>query len=299
MKLIDKTLTDASRNAKTALHNWRDTYTSESGKTFKNYCDEGAPTGIIWDLLTDGLETDIFYNKAKLRKALFDEQGEICCYCGCSITLAKGKTAIEHFLAKMADKFKNTYDYDNLMLSCEGFEAHSVQDYFVQKGDTWKIIADKFEMKVQQLQQDNPTEFVKNEQPRVNAQLTITKPPTFCDNHKGEKMDEIIDPKQKPDCWDRLIYKSDGSISFDEKDKVAEKTMGVLNLNASTLVQKRQKAWKDARDAFDSDDICQYCLDTNDFVGLLERTNALYKETLNQTFELCVVHRAYLKQQIE
>ena len=226
-------------------------------------------------------------------------------YCGCSITLLKGKTAIEHFLAKMANKFKNTYDYDNLMLSCEGFEAHSVQDYFVQKGDTWKIIADKFEMTVQklkqdnqELKQDNSTKFTKNEQPTVNRKLTITKPPTFCDNHKGEKMDEIIDPKQKPDCWDRLIYKNDGSISFDEKDKIVEKTINILNLNASTLVQKRQKAWKDARDAFDSDDICQYCLDTDDFLGLLERTNALYQEMLNQTFELCVVHRAYLKQQM-
>jgi uncharacterized protein (TIGR02646 family) len=299
MKLIDKTLTEASKNARIALHNWRDTYESESGKTFKDYCDEDASTGIIWALLTDGLETDDFYNKAKLRKALFDEQREICCYCGCSIKLAKGKTAIEHFLAKMADKFKNTYNYDNLMLSCEGFEAHAIQDYFVQKGDTWKLIADKFEMVVQKLQQDNPTEFTKNEQPRVNARLTITKPPTFCDNQKGEKTDVIIDPKQKPDCWDRLIYKSDGSISCDEKDEIAKKTIEILNLNAITLVKKRQKAWKDARAAFDSDGICQLCIDTDDFVGLLQRTNDLYQQMFNDTFHLCVVHRAYLKQQIE
>ena len=70
MKLIDKTLTDASRNAKTALHNWRDTYTSESGKTFKNYCDEGASTGIIWNLL---INTDDFLGLLERTNALYQE----------------------------------------------------------------------------------------------------------------------------------------------------------------------------------------------------------------------------------
>ena len=68
MKLIDKTLTEASKNARIALHNWRDTYESGSGKTFKNYCDEDASTGVIWGLLerTNALYQEIRHQTFEL-----------------------------------------------------------------------------------------------------------------------------------------------------------------------------------------------------------------------------------------
>ena len=66
----------------------------------------------------DGLTGD---NKKLLRKRLLEDQGYICCYCGCEIEDNK-HTKIEHIKCQE----KNTglaLKYENMLVSCDGGDA--------------------------------------------------------------------------------------------------------------------------------------------------------------------------------
>lgn len=84
----------------------------------------------------------------RLKKTMLDEQGYICCYCEKAIgRLKKSDCDIEHFMPRNPDsKTLNSQeceqcrnaqlDYTNLMVSCKGEDAYSL-DHCNHKKDNW------------------------------------------------------------------------------------------------------------------------------------------------------------------
>lgn len=90
------------------------------------------------------------YDKKRLKEYLLREQGFICCYCGKRLSIEKIEhTSIEHLNIKSEDKSK-TYDYFNLLASCLG--GSRIELHKVEAGETLNIIADKYEVSVEHLQ---------------------------------------------------------------------------------------------------------------------------------------------------
>ncbi len=58
--------------------------------------------------------------KQALRKRLLEDQGYICCYCGCRI-FNNGTTHIEHIKCQHHNE-KDDLDYNNMLVSCDGGE---------------------------------------------------------------------------------------------------------------------------------------------------------------------------------
>jgi uncharacterized protein (TIGR02646 family) len=287
MKFIDKT-TQTSQVSANKLHHWRDNFRSEQNLSFRQICDiEGMTTDFVWNLLKNYIGTD--YSESELREALWTEQHGICCYCGCE--LISLKTVIEHFLAKEYDKYARTFTYQNLFMSCDG-NAHS-KKHTIQKGETWESIATKYDMSVTELKNKNALQVF-----RLKSNLTIIPPPRHCDAAKLSIKTPIINPTVLPDCWDRFPYKSDGSIDENKADALTKATIKVLNLNTESLKKKRKAAWKDAKNAYDKDVEIGNCYDNDDYKGILKRTRELLELELNQTYHLCVIHRAYLQKEL-
>lgn len=288
MKFINKTTPESKANAK-RLHRWRNNFTNEKNLNFRQICDiEGITSDQVWNLLKNYTGTD--YSESDLREALWTEQKGICCYCGCE--LDRLKTVIEHFLAKEANKYKRTYTYKNLLLSCDG-NAHSTR-HTIQEGETWNSIALKYEMSVEDLKTKNwGTIF------RIKTDLTIIPPPKHCDAHKENKPDRIINPTELPDCWNRLPYQPNGSIDETKADDLAKETIRVLNLNAPPLIAKRKAAWKDADSAYSQDEEILKFNEEGDWQGILKRTKELLDEQFEKTSHLCVVYRAYFSKQLQ
>ena len=283
MKYINKTTNEALFAAQ-QLHAWRDAFHNESGQSFIEICSDVASTSErVWDLLKNYTGED--YSQDLLREALKSEQGDICCYCGCE--LIDLRTVIEHFLRKSGDKCARTYNYLNLLLSCDG--NNFSKKHTIQEGETWETIATKYEMTVKELKNKNKQKVF-----RIKNNLTIIPPPRHCDAAKLSIDTPIINPTVLPDCWDRFPYKFDGSIDETKADDLAKATIEVLNLNAESLKRKRKAVWKDAKKAYSDDaEINQY-LDEEDTTAVLKRTRELLASELNQTYHLCIVRRAYL-----
>jgi uncharacterized protein (TIGR02646 family) len=84
----------------------------------------------------------------KLRRTLLQEQGYICCYCEKQIGVGTETDCdIEHFMPRHPDQRELTaaeckkcrdaqLDYTNMMVSCKGEEAYSV-DHCNHKKDNW------------------------------------------------------------------------------------------------------------------------------------------------------------------
>lgn len=71
----------------------------------------------------------------------------------------------------------------------------------------------------------------------------------------------------------------------DENDEKAKKTIEILNLKAIPLKEKRKKAWLLAREKFSNEE--EY-----DLISA-EAIRACWVQELNETYHLCVVHRAW------
>lgn len=97
---------------------------SDIPKSWLDYCNEH-------DILTDNMEPSeikkklepIFTNrtspaKEDLRTALVEDQGYICCYCGCRIE-TDNKTIVEHLKSKKSSPGL-ILDFNNLLASCDG-----------------------------------------------------------------------------------------------------------------------------------------------------------------------------------
>jgi uncharacterized protein (TIGR02646 family) len=75
-------------------------------------------------------------NKRKLKKYILEnEQFNLCCYCEKQITV--GLSHIEHIKPKSLDLASLTFDYANLLVSCEG-------NHFNEIGDTSKNTCGQF-----------------------------------------------------------------------------------------------------------------------------------------------------------
>ncbi len=81
---------------------------------------------------TAGLSTWSQYHsskKRKLKKFILDnEQFKLCCYCEKSITADKASSHVEHIKPKSLDITNLTFDYDNLLVSCEGNHFNEIGD---------------------------------------------------------------------------------------------------------------------------------------------------------------------------
>ena len=83
----------------------------EAPKEYQNYCRRNKAS---YDDLREENNREVY---DKLRVSLLEEQGYICCYCGCRITL--DNVTVEHL--KPRDKYKKQeLDYSNLLASCDG-----------------------------------------------------------------------------------------------------------------------------------------------------------------------------------
>lgn len=108
---------------KADLNAWKRTITAD---LIRKYRTDTVSGNDLWNLLGD---------KKDLKLALLREQGFLCCYCGCPIDIhslngensSLNNAQIEHLIPKgqrnLAGKYISkhlTYDYDNLLVSCQG-----------------------------------------------------------------------------------------------------------------------------------------------------------------------------------
>lgn len=293
MKYIDKNKPDSVIAAK-ALHDWRDNYINRDpndkkhyGKRFKEVCHELTPKE-AWKLLSNKKEQ-------KLRTALSKEQGYICCYCGRKIN---GDAVIEHFLPKGKDICERTYNYENLLLACDGNKDEGIHKTQVSRGDTWETLRDKIN---KQYSRNITVETLKSlnakiEQLSEGIEIKFNDP-RFCDASK-DNTEITIHPAQDKTCWERFEYFDDGTVKG--MDKEAEHAIKVLNLNASILEKDRKDAWSGFEESLETeiDDIIKEYDPTLDFKQALA---LLFDAELtdDKTYHLCVVKRSFMKKEIE
>ena len=276
---IDKNKTDGSKEAAEKLKDWKDNYISPSEQRLDVLCKTSAVKS-LWELLDRGES----YNKEKLRKDLHAEQHGVCCYCVCGVKNETAQSVIEHFKDKSCNPCENTYDYANLILSCNGNNWIIVK--LIKPSDTIEKFVEEYG-----LTEEKTKEIAKNFKPF--QRVTLPKPPNCCDKAKAQNEENaknqpdyvppIINPTLVIDCWKRFEYCDDGLIGG--KDDEAEKTIEVLNLNAEPLKEKRKKAWDNARTKFTDD----FDLSSKEKIE-----NCLKEELTKDPYHLCVVHRAYL-----
>lgn len=171
----------------------------EAPKEYQNYCRRNKAS---YDDLREENNREVY---DKLRVSLLEEQGYICCYCGCRITL--DNVTVEHL--KPRDKYKKQeLDYFNLLASCDGGQ----------------------------------NKRRKNKIATLNKNERDRQYPLYCNCKKGNS--EIPVTPLIDNCEERFKYDEKGNIFCKEGDTAAENTINILNLNNSTLKNQRQVAIK-------------------------------------------------------
>lgn len=169
----------------------------EAPKEYQNYCRRNKAS---YDDLKKENNREVY---DKLRLSLLEEQGYICCYCGCRITL--DNVTVEHL--KPRDKYKKQeLDYSNLLASCDGGQ----------------------------------NKRRKNKRATLNKNEIDRQYPLYCNCKKGNS--EIPVTPLIDNCEERFKYDEKGNIFCEEGDNAAENTMNILNLNNSTLKNQRKAA---------------------------------------------------------
>lgn len=159
------------------------------------------------DLYAQIKRRDIILAFEELREQMFEEQGGICCYCGC--VLAKQHCSNEHLKPK-SRYVELVGEYKNMLLSCRTS---------------------------QQEQEEIAREI--NKQKDTHIKLSKERKKHYhCDEHKQD--DEISVTPLDEDCEQLFIYKSDGTVCG--KNKQAKETIETLNLNCKSLVSQRRTA---------------------------------------------------------
>lgn len=96
----------------------------------KHIIKKSTPDFFITD--TSGLITWNSYNSNRKRYLkefiLENEQNWLCCYCEKKITADKTSSHIEHVKPKSLDVLALTFDYNNLLVSCEGNHFNEIGD---------------------------------------------------------------------------------------------------------------------------------------------------------------------------
>jgi uncharacterized protein (TIGR02646 family) len=123
MKHIDK------KESPENLNNWKENWSARNNENVRLsdlYTQEGMTGNRLWRVLGQSKQTSTggkrLHSKEELKEDLIAEQGFICCYCNREITI--NDATIEHFKEKgKSEYFHLTFDYDNLLLSCDGFQS--------------------------------------------------------------------------------------------------------------------------------------------------------------------------------
>ncbi|MFK7983147.1 MAG: retron system putative HNH endonuclease [Saprospiraceae bacterium] len=81
---------------------------------------------------TNSLTTWSEYHSTKKRRLkkhiLEEEQCHLCCYCEKEVTIDKSSSHIEHIKPKSIDLLNLTFDYNNILVSCEGNHFNEIGD---------------------------------------------------------------------------------------------------------------------------------------------------------------------------
>jgi uncharacterized protein (TIGR02646 family) len=137
--------------------------------------EEGASGDVIFNLLlgkphpeSSAVKSTSFY-KNDLKIRLLEEQGYICCYCNRSLE-NNHHTIIEHYYPKgRAEHRHNVFDYDNLLVCCDGGEREVVKPRKthcgLKKGD---VVPEAWF--VSPFNPNCETAFTFNEQGKISAQ---------------------------------------------------------------------------------------------------------------------------------
>ena len=246
-----------------------------------------------------------FDKKKEIREHLYEEQGGLCCYCGCELTKMTHYLVIEHYKLKKLEphnQYPYMFDYENLLLSCHG---NKFTFYVVEKDDTWASIALKSECtfsdnKFGELKVKNPDiEKLQNGEPKEGETLIVGhisgNERHHCDNYRGDKP-LSINPTQLPNCIDRFIYtvqerNNTGNVKHQSGDIEAEEAIKNLNFNAAILIRFREKIVEDAAELLESISIELEEKETTDRKGIIEIAN----KYLSGIKGFYVVYRAYFK----
>lgn len=225
---------------------------------------------IIWDEFgkTFGVETLTQISNVKVKNqlldALYDEQNGLCCYCANKIERnwdeenncwKYSNYAIEHFLPKKHRK-DLIFNYNNLMLTCkESSKIKSIEIGKLYKGVTINSIADL--ANVADISEANILEHNRGiDTFKVGAKISVPIPP-HCDDSKSNfdnkaEITKIINPclGTHIPIINRLQFSNEGDIVFDKinngDDLIIEDSIKVLNLNCSSLKDRRKNKWDNA-----------------------------------------------------
>lgn len=215
---------------------------------------------------TFGLETPTEISdievRNKLLDALYEEQHGLCCYCANKIERNWNEEnncwkysnyAIEHFLPKNRHK-DLIFSYNNLMLTCkESSNVKKVEIGKSYKGKLINSIADLAE--ITDISETNILEHNAGIGEAVNVGDEIRIPiPPHCDDSKSEFDDrptitDILNPclAAHIPIINRLQFSNEGDIDFDRlnnnDDLTIENSIEVLNLNCSSLKNRRKNKW--------------------------------------------------------
>lgn len=166
------------------------------------------------------------FPKPDLRKALLEDQGYVCCYCGFPVTNDGMSCVIEHFRPKKEYK-KLVFDYTNLFASCKGSSKNHI--HIIEEGETIESIANKFSIPLEYLVGINngiqsldglKTMRIKNGT-KVNEQ--------HCDILKGGNELFAVD-LLNPEGFSEIYYSSDGEVLSGNEHIIKDiKTLGLNN----------------------------------------------------------------------
>ena len=290
MKYIDKT-GEKSLEGKAILDDW-----IANNQSIINQFSIQINTSGLWKQ---------FDKRKEILNYLLEEQGGLCCYCGCELTLMTHYIVIEHFKLKSLEpqnKYPYMFDYDNLLLSCHG---NKYVFYEVKNGDTWLSIASKSECtftndKVEELKKMNPDIDLENNEPKKGEKIivgyTSGEDNHHCDNFRGEKQ-LLVNPTQLPNCVDRFNYtvrekNNKGGIKHLSGDVNAEEAIKNLNLNAAILIRQRETIVEDAVNLLENISIELEANETTDREEIVK----VASKYLAGVKGFYVVYRAYFKE---
>lgn len=240
MIFIDKT-TQHSQESKQRLENWSLSFRSNGENLEQLYAREGQTGTALWKRISRTV-------KKRLREDLSIEQDRICCYCGKRLTTL---SRIEHFLSKSnkAEFITRVFNYDNLLLSCEGEYFDKLQ-YANGHLETLEAFAIRKNVTIDELEELNPNKNLNSI--GINDKIRFAK--DHCDPHKGNNEEDIIDPTKHQNCWEYFNFDYDGGIVFNDKIEdetiktLVKNSIRVLNLDTEELRRKRKKALDDFTD---------------------------------------------------
>jgi uncharacterized protein (TIGR02646 family) len=253
---------------------------------------------------TKGLWKKFRAKNKVIQRYLLEEQGELCCYCGCQLTLMTHYIVTEHFKLKSLEpqnKYPNMFEYDNLLLSCHG---NRYDFYEVKNGDTWFSIASKPDCtfkgnKVDELKRMNPDIDIENGEPKEGEKIIVGfkkgAEHHHCDNFRGDKpLPTAINPTKLPNCIDRFIYtvrekRNEGGIK--SNDIEAEEVIKHLNLDSEVLKGHRKAVVENAISLFENISIELEESETIERKEIIEIAN----KYLSGIKDFYVVYRAYFK----